>query len=64
MAGTRLSAGPLDAHLRTIQINTSFATIAVLSSDSMQMMRTKLVPNNCNSVTRFIYSENVIIQTI
>jgi len=46
MARTRLSAGPLDAHLRTIQINTSFAIIAVSSSDSMQMMRTKLVPNN------------------
>ena len=64
MARTRLSAGPLDAHLRTIQINTSFAIIAVLSFASTLMTKTKLAPNSCISVTRFRYSENVIIQTI
>ena len=64
MARTRLNAGPLDAHLRMIQINTSFAIIAALNFDSMPTMMTKLVPSNKNSAAHFRYSEKVIIQTI
>jgi hypothetical protein len=64
MARTRLNAGPHDAHLRTTQINTTFAIIAALSFDSMPTMTTKLAPSNKNSATHFRYSENVIIQTI
>ena len=64
MARKRLSAGPPDATLTTMKINTWFAIFVVLSFASTPMTKTKLAPNNCNSVTRFRYSENVIIQTI
>jgi urea transporter len=64
MARKRLSARPLDASTTTMQTNTWFAIIAGLSFGSTPMTKIKLVPNNCISVTRFRYSENVIIQTI